>query len=325
MKTYLAFLVLLLSRLNSLAQIDEGYPYDDQGIWNEFHAENIGKVVFSSEKIVHNNPDERLVKNVFDLTQPIKGRLYLRRSLANRCYELEKSGTYKKGTFDYASYPFLILICDIAVDGVSKELLALEQLDLTRNQEWTTWWYSFIPEIQGPWNDFSSNTTEWAFGQLIESLQAGNHTVTVSFYLNAPDRWSSERILIADGSFQLSFSEDQKKVWQQKHGYVQPEEGESVYDEPEETSLSSDSGVSNANSTSTATSYIEFKITNDTGKEFLYCYEDGQNYLNAGGVKSFTCTEGQVFKRRAGSGCGEIWFKVKADMNGKSYKVSELN
>lgn len=197
--------------------------------------------------------------------------------------------------------------------------------DPSMNQEWTTWWYSFIPEFAQPWNYISSNNPEWAFGQIVQTLNPGNHRVNITAYLDAPSPYSTKRVKIAEGNFNLSFTKDQKGIWEEKYGYKEQEAVEYVYEETEETTSSTGSNTSNSSNTSSnAATYIEFKITNDSGQEFQYCYDDAHNYINAGGVKSFTCTEGQVFKRKSNGSCGAVWFKVTPDMNGKIFKVSEL-
>jgi hypothetical protein len=69
---------------------------------------------------------------------------------------------------------------------------------------------------------------------------------------------------------------------------------------------------------------IEFKIENNTGSEFKYCVNGGHNYISSGSVKSFSYSEGQDFYYIDGSNCGKLWFEVKSDMQGKTYKLSDL-
>ena len=69
---------------------------------------------------------------------------------------------------------------------------------------------------------------------------------------------------------------------------------------------------------------VDFKIENNTGKEFKYCVNGGHNYINSGSTKSFSYSVGQDFYHIEGSNCGKQWFEVKSDMHGKTYKVTDL-
>lgn len=72
-------------------------------------------------------------------------------------------------------------------------------------------------------------------------------------------------------------------------------------------------------------SNVEFKVINDTGSEYKYCVNGGHNYISAGASKGFSYSEGTEIKHIDGSNCGKTWFKVTSSMNGKSFKISELN
>ena len=69
---------------------------------------------------------------------------------------------------------------------------------------------------------------------------------------------------------------------------------------------------------------VEWKIYNDTGKEFNYCVNGGHNYISSGSTKSFSYSEGQEFFYIDGSNCGKFWMEAKSSMNGKEYKLSDL-
>lgn len=69
---------------------------------------------------------------------------------------------------------------------------------------------------------------------------------------------------------------------------------------------------------------IDFKVENNTGAEFKYCVNGGHNYILKGATKSFSYSVGQEFKYIDGSNCGKTWFKVRSDMAGKTFKVSDL-
>jgi len=69
---------------------------------------------------------------------------------------------------------------------------------------------------------------------------------------------------------------------------------------------------------------VEFKITNNTSSEFKYCVNGGHNYISSGSTKSFSYSTGQDFYLIDGSNCGKQWFEVTNDMNGKTYKLTDL-
>lgn len=71
-------------------------------------------------------------------------------------------------------------------------------------------------------------------------------------------------------------------------------------------------------------SNIDFKVVNNTGGEFKYCVNGGHNYINSGSTKSFSYAVGQTFYYVEGSNCGKQWFKVTSDMQGKTFKVTDL-
>lgn len=72
------------------------------------------------------------------------------------------------------------------------------------------------------------------------------------------------------------------------------------------------------------TGNVEFKITNNTSSEFKYCVNGGHNYISSGSTKSFSYSAGQDFYLIDGSSCGKQWFEVTNDMNGKTYKLTDL-
>ncbi len=72
------------------------------------------------------------------------------------------------------------------------------------------------------------------------------------------------------------------------------------------------------------TNNIDFKIENNTDSEFKYCVNGGHNYISKGSTKSFSYSSGQEFFYIDGSNCGKLWMEVSSDMNGKSYKLTDL-
>lgn len=191
--------------------------YKDQGIWNDFHKANLGKIVFSEKKIIHNSPDPALVKTSFDLTKPIKCRLYFAKSVANTCLEAEKSGKFKKGNFEYKAGDLVRVKGVFKVDGVEQKHGILDLLqDQTKIQEWTTWWYSLLPEDHKGFNSFSENTPEYAMGKIINDLSPGKHKIVLTFYVMALDQHSDEKVEISKGEFTLEFTDMNKMAWESK-------------------------------------------------------------------------------------------------------------
>ncbi|HYG51834.1 MAG TPA: hypothetical protein VD905_13075 [Flavobacteriales bacterium] len=74
----------------------------------------------------------------------------------------------------------------------------------------------------------------------------------------------------------------------------------------------------------TVSGNIDFKIENNTGAEFNYCVNGGHNYISNGSTKSFSYSVGQDFYYIENSNCGKQWFEVSSDMQGKTYKVTDL-
>lgn len=196
------------------AQPGEVSPFEDQGIWNEFHKNNLGRFVFSSDKIIHNAPDPNLVKDTFDLTQPIKARLYLAKSLANKCAELEASSLYEKDAFNYTLFKQIDLLAEIKIDGLEPIIFKMAVIEsYAQKQEWTTWWYSLIPEENSDWKRYPENALEYNFGKAVSTLAAGIYKVQLSFSMRALNPKIETTIPLATGSFFLVFSESNRKVW----------------------------------------------------------------------------------------------------------------
>ncbi len=69
---------------------------------------------------------------------------------------------------------------------------------------------------------------------------------------------------------------------------------------------------------------IEFKIINDNGNDFKYCANGGQNTISKGTTKTMSFPAGTEIKYVDGSNCGHTWFKVTSEMNGKTFKISQM-
>jgi hypothetical protein len=280
MKITRSILILTFGSLNVLAQNDVQYPFNDQGIWNDFHKKNVGKIVFSSQKIFHNSPDESLVEDTFDLTQPIKARIYIDKSLANKCAELEASGLHEKDAFNYALYKRIDLQGALQIDGLEPILFTMPVIESSAQKEqWTTWWYSLIPEENVNWKVYPENAWEYVFGKTISALSAGTHQVKISISMHCLDPKFAQTVPLVNGSFVLAFSESDRKVWLNKMQNVEADS----QNEP----IQSDAEI--------PSEYVIFK-NNCREKIDIEYDSNGSTYSN-----TFIVSGGQVeFKMRTG-------------------------
>jgi hypothetical protein len=255
-------------------------PFKDQGIWNQFHQNHVGRLVFSSERIIHNAPDPNLVKDSFDLTQPIKARLYLSKSLANKCAELEASGLYEKDAYNYTLFKQIDLVAEIKIDGLTPIKFTMPVIEsYAQKQEWTTWWYSLIPEESSDWKRYPENALEYNFGKAVSTLAAGIHAVQISFSMRALNPKLETIIPLAEGSFVLAFSESDKKLWLNNMQPADTDSGEEPMD--------SDAEI--------PSEYVVFK-NNCSEKIDIEYDSNGTTYSN-----TFIVSGGQVeFKMRTG-------------------------
>jgi hypothetical protein len=88
--------------------------------------------------------------------------------------------------------------------------------------------------------------------------------------------------------------------------------------------LTSFSNPSKSNEIVAEKSNIEFKIINDNGNDFKYCANGGHNTISKGTTKSMSFPVGTEIKYVDGGNCGNTWFKVTSEMNGKTFKISQM-
>ena len=69
---------------------------------------------------------------------------------------------------------------------------------------------------------------------------------------------------------------------------------------------------------------IEFKIVNDNGNDFKFCANGGHNTISKGTTKTMSYPVGTEIKYVDGGNCGGTWFKVTSEMNGKTFKISQM-
>lgn len=194
-------------------------PVKDQGIWNDFHRENLNKVVYSYKKIVHNAPDASLKRNSFDLTTPIIARLYLEKSIKNYCAEFESAGTHSVGTWNNNEIKSVKIL--FKVNGVVKKEGHIAYTTSSETyKEWTTWYYEIIPESPIPWNvgeGFDTKATlRNFFGEFVQKAEPGTYKISYEFYLNGKNKEQSKALAV--GEFDLKFNADQKKAWDKNYG-----------------------------------------------------------------------------------------------------------
>lgn len=297
--------------------------FKDQGFWNDFHKENTGKIVFSSDKIVHNNPDPKLVKTEFNLFDQIKGRIYISKSLANLCEELEKSGKYATDEFNYTKFSDRIRLKGvISIDGVVQSDYMIDNLtDYAKKTEWTTWWYSFVGFKDSPYFNQTETTPEYAFGKALKSISAGKHKINISYYMLSLNPRYNTQIEIASGEFTLNVDAKKKAEWltiNSEENYANDIES------PTDNNTNASSNTSGSTEQKQESKYVEIKLTNDLSGDFKFYFNGGQNYINSGGVRTFTCEIGQKFYFNTNGSQGKMFLEVTREMNGKAFKTSEF-
>ncbi len=200
---WLAALALLMASRNARSA-----PIPDAGIKNDFHRAHLGQFVFSEAKIVNDAPDPKLVRDRFDLTRPMKARLYLPTSIAN---------LYDSLGPEYGREAQISIAGRLLVDGKEKSKWPILFVgNATQRETWTTWWYDLVAETPRPWNVISENEFESFFGRAVQSLAPGSHTLRLEILARKAD--GSDGPLMAGGECTLAFSAAQKAAWVAKYG-----------------------------------------------------------------------------------------------------------
>lgn len=88
--------------------------------------------------------------------------------------------------------------------------------------------------------------------------------------------------------------------------------------------LTSFVNVQKTNSIEVKMGNIEFKIINDNGNDFKYCVNGGHNTMSKGTTKSMSYPVGTDIKYVDNGNCASTWFKVTSEMNGKTFKISQM-
>lgn len=88
--------------------------------------------------------------------------------------------------------------------------------------------------------------------------------------------------------------------------------------------LTSFSNLSSKNEIVAKKGNIEFKIINDNGNDFKYCANGGHNTISKSTTKTMSFPAGTEIKYVENGNCAHIWFKVTSEMNGKTFKISQM-
>lgn len=177
---------------------------------SEFHRQNMGQIIFSSEYIDEANPNPVLARDSFALPDYIKARLYLEKRLADYYHEAEASGKYPEGTWIVAKK--VSMACRIKVNGEEKALIYTDFLLEYQQTNWTTIFYPLTNETEMHWQVPDYGSPMPAFSQIIRELTPGTHHISMEYFLTTPTREYLGKLL-ASGSFELSFDEAGRKEY----------------------------------------------------------------------------------------------------------------
>jgi hypothetical protein len=191
--------------------------YKDQGIWNEFHGKNIGKIIFSSEKIFADNPNPSFAKSSFSLNEFIRGRIYLDKSVLNIYQDLENSGVYPKNT--WFEKDIILLGYRIWINHIQKAVFTVNFAKTPSAEVWTTFYYDFVHMDKITYWDspHQYKDVDYYFNTLIRDLDSNEYSIKIECFLPSPDgNFQSENI--AEGSFTLQFDHEDKDIWMRTFG-----------------------------------------------------------------------------------------------------------
>jgi len=166
----------------------------DNGITNDLHKANIGKIVFSKTEILKDATSSAQFANSFTMGDDIYARIYLSRSMTN---EAGAIGDYVAQNFRYR----------ITIDGnaqttpVSAGGNYLISGDEETYSKWTTFQIGIAPK-QVDVSYYPRNEVNVMFSRLYK-LPAGSHTVKIEAVFEGHDR---ERI-IGSGEFTINITD----------------------------------------------------------------------------------------------------------------------
>ncbi|MCA9779081.1 MAG: hypothetical protein KC800_20270 [Candidatus Eremiobacteraeota bacterium] len=172
----------------------------DQGMTSATHTSNVGRVVFSTEEIKFKNEDPSKLRSTFKLGEPIYGRMYFARSMANtelyhdQLGEPLPPGSGREGNWEVK----------LSVDGENQNVrfgaFTEGKVSEKAESEWTTWQFNLAPDVDSLKE--SRITDPWI--KVAAGLPPGTHEIKVEFYATLGQYRSKP---MAAGSFQLEVGE----------------------------------------------------------------------------------------------------------------------
>lgn len=166
----------------------------DQGMTSETHKKNVGKILWAKERIKLDMQDRITYETVFDVSDPLYGRVFLAKSLTRLA---EAQGIECQDTTEFRLKVF--------INGEDKGKLHDGSWS---DRRWTTGQISLnlTPGDEVDWNNVEL-PEKWA--ELVKRLPNGNHNIRIEFY-GGKGAYGGEndRCLIkyAEGSFTLKKS-----------------------------------------------------------------------------------------------------------------------
>jgi hypothetical protein len=167
MKKLLLFLLILTAA-----------TWADQGMTSATHSSNVGKIVFSTEEIKFKNEDPAKLRTSFRLGEPIYGRMYFARSMANtELYHSQLGESLPPGGGREGNWEV-----KLSVDGENQNVrfgaFTEGKVSEKAEREWTTWQFNLFPD-QDSLKE-SRITDPWI--KVAAGLQPGSHQIEVEFY-----------------------------------------------------------------------------------------------------------------------------------------------
>lgn len=193
-------------------------PVVDNGLTNDFHKANVGKIVFSKQEIVKATSSDAQLGKSFAATDDIYGRVYLSQSLTNEAYSI---GVYPTNNFRYR----ITVGNTVFAEWAKGDMLVGGDQDLYN--KWTTFQLALTPN--------ASNISEYPdveyqnFFKKMYNLPIGTHQVKVEIVFDIPDddirgdgndylyttKFGAEKI-VASGEFTFNLTQAGKEAMARK-------------------------------------------------------------------------------------------------------------
>jgi|GEM_PF-4887206 len=214
---FILLLILILAVISSTAQIVPPTYIKSAAsdTMSEFHKQNIGQIIFSSEYIDANNANPVLIRDSFVLPDYIKALLLLEKDLTDYYHEMEATGKYPVGTWLVKKK--VSMGCRIKVNDVEKVVFYSDFLPEFQQADFTTICYPLTNETEMHWQmpDYGSPMPH--FSKIIRELNPGTHKVYMEYFIASPEHDYAGRLL-ASGSFELSFDEEGRNEYYMNSG-----------------------------------------------------------------------------------------------------------